>query len=778
MLDAIFTIIIYPIKQFIEVVYVVAVKVFENQVFAIAGVSLAVTFLCLPLYFIAERWQQVERNTQKRLKPKIDKIKTSFTGDEQYMILRTLYRQNHYHPMYSLRNSFGILIQIPFFIAAYSYLSHLESLQGASFMFINDMSKPDALFSIFGIRINILPVIMTLINCASGAIYTHKLAAKDKIQIYGMAVIFLILLYNSPAGLVLYWTINNVLSLVKNIFYKLKNPKQILYVLIAALMLLFIAYLLFVNNGKFAKRLFLSGICFAVLLTPILLKIIKLIESAFLVPVYTQNKQRTTLFFLSCITITVLLGLCTPASIIASSPAEFSYVDKYTSPFPFIASVFLQTFGVFGFWLPCVYFLFGKRTRSILTVLISFAGITALLDTFFFYNNHATISNTFIFDSWGGLNSALFIDIVNALVIMAVFVFLLFLFRLKKLSHIILCTGMILFSLSGFSVYNCMRINSAYKRIASQYNSAEVITKNIKPIFSLSKDKPNIIIVMADLALNGLVKPIFNEHPQLRTQFDGFTWYPNTLSFGGHTIFGVPAIWGGYEYSPQEMNKRADVPRVEKHNEALLVLPRILAGSGFEVTVTDPSWANYTLPYDVSIYDKYENITAVNLRRRYTSLWYAQHGFSETQFAGVKIKRNALWFSLLKAAPSFIRPVIYDDGWYWNLAVNQSLTELIDDYAILDFLPQLTTYDSKISSAILFTTELTHIHNVLLQYPNYVPAENVTNRGNSDFVGKGWIEGYYDVNSALYLKIGEWIDALKTNGVYDNTRIIIVSDHG
>jgi membrane protein insertase Oxa1/YidC/SpoIIIJ len=74
------------------------------------------------------------------------------------MILSTYYRQNHYHPLYALRNSFGILIQIPFFIAAYTFLSHFNALKGASFVFIRDLGAPDGLLEINGIRFNILPI--------------------------------------------------------------------------------------------------------------------------------------------------------------------------------------------------------------------------------------------------------------------------------------------------------------------------------------------------------------------------------------------------------------------------------------------------------------------------------------------------------------------------------------------------------------------------------------------------------------------------------------------
>jgi hypothetical protein len=50
-----------------------------------------------------------------------------------------------------------------------------------------------------------------------------------KVQISGTALIFLALLYNSPSGLVLYWTLNNIFSLVKNILVKAKYARQWIY---------------------------------------------------------------------------------------------------------------------------------------------------------------------------------------------------------------------------------------------------------------------------------------------------------------------------------------------------------------------------------------------------------------------------------------------------------------------------------------------------------------------------------------------------------------------
>lgn len=131
MLDFFYNILIYPIELIIEFLFVASEKVFKNNSgISILIVSLAVSIGCLPLYAIAEKLQQKERNIQNKMKDKITSIKKNFSGDEQYMILSTYYRQNNYHPLYALRSSFSLLIQVPFFIAAFSFLSHLGAIEG------------------------------------------------------------------------------------------------------------------------------------------------------------------------------------------------------------------------------------------------------------------------------------------------------------------------------------------------------------------------------------------------------------------------------------------------------------------------------------------------------------------------------------------------------------------------------------------------------------------------------------------------------------------------
>jgi len=252
MSDALYTVIIYPIVQIIEVVFIIARKTFDETGLAVVCVSGAVSLLCLPIYAVAEKWQEIERDTQKRLAAKTAKIKAVFKGDERFMILAAYYRQNHYHPIYALRSSFGVLLQIPFFIAAYSYLSHLEALRGAPFLFIADLGSSDRLLALGPWRVNILPVVMTAINIISGAVYLRGFPLRDKAQLYGMALVFLVLLYNAPAGLVLYWTCNNLFSLGKNIVYKIKNGPRYCLRAAAAVIVVMILLLLFVHPGYFA----------------------------------------------------------------------------------------------------------------------------------------------------------------------------------------------------------------------------------------------------------------------------------------------------------------------------------------------------------------------------------------------------------------------------------------------------------------------------------------------------------------------------------------------
>jgi membrane protein insertase Oxa1/YidC/SpoIIIJ len=182
-----------PIQLIFELIYSLAYRSMGNDPgLAIIALSLAMNLLVLPLYRRADAMQEEERVLEAKLHDGVAHIKKTFHGDERTMILQTYYRQNNYSPLYVLRSAVSLLLEIPFFIAAYRFLSGLSLLQGVSFGPISDLGKPDGLLSIAGISINILPVIMTVINLISTYIFTKGYPLKTKIQLYGMAVFFLV----------------------------------------------------------------------------------------------------------------------------------------------------------------------------------------------------------------------------------------------------------------------------------------------------------------------------------------------------------------------------------------------------------------------------------------------------------------------------------------------------------------------------------------------------------------------------------------------------------
>ena len=56
---------------------------------------------------------------------------------------------------------------------------------------------------------------------------------------------------------------------------------------------------------------------------------------------------------------------------------------------------------------------------------------------------------------------------------------------------------------------------------------------------------------------------------------------------------GTPALMGGYEYTVDQINLRKDEKLVDKHNEALKMMPVLFDQNDFDVTVFDPIYANY-----------------------------------------------------------------------------------------------------------------------------------------------------------------------------------------
>ncbi|MDR2786194.1 MAG: membrane protein insertase YidC, partial [Treponema sp.] len=468
-MNFLYALIVFPLVQIIELCYVFVYRVFHNPGAALFGVSMVVSTLTLPLYFRAEKWQETEREILKRMAPKIAKIKAVYKGDEQYLILSTYYRQNHYHPIYAMRSTFSLLIQIPFFIAAYSYLSRLETLKNESFFFITDLAAPDGLVSLASLKLNVLPVMMTVINIIAGAIYLRGFPLKDKVQVYGMAAIFLVLLYNSPSGLVLYWTLNNVFSLVKNCLQKTRYSKRILYYAVLILAAVFDIYILFFHGGFLIKRLLVAAAYTIFLILMVLGNYIKKVYNHIVTNINFQTTVlwHTKTFIAAAAALFLLMGLVIPGSLIASSVEEFAFIEPYLSPFPFIGVTLLQGAGFFLFWCPVIYFFFSKKVKIGLTAALSLLSVAALLNTFAFPGDYGFLTPALRFSNTSAFSSERIIAIINVFVLLgaAAGCAALLLSRRTFIFHSV--QAIIIISLAALGIGNLLNIRAEFSDLAA-----------------------------------------------------------------------------------------------------------------------------------------------------------------------------------------------------------------------------------------------------------------------------------------------------------------------
>ncbi|MDR1922499.1 MAG: membrane protein insertase YidC [Candidatus Adiutrix sp.] len=158
------------------------------------------------------------------LQPKVAKIRERYGDDKEAMNreIMQLYRTFKINP---LGGCLPMLLQIPFFIAFYRVLDSLLELRGAPFIFwIKDLAAPDRLFSFnFAIPFFEPPTGIPVLTLLMGAsmVLQQKMTPNtmgDPMQakiMMMMPVMFTVILINMPAGLVLYWLVNNILSIAQ-----------------------------------------------------------------------------------------------------------------------------------------------------------------------------------------------------------------------------------------------------------------------------------------------------------------------------------------------------------------------------------------------------------------------------------------------------------------------------------------------------------------------------------------------------------------------------------
>lgn len=782
MLSILYNIIISPIELIVEFVFELMFRILgqrqTNQGLAVIGVSITISFLTLPLYRRADAVQQKERDTQKKLSKWVNHIKKTFKGDERFMMLQTYYKENGYSPIQALNGSLSLLLEIPFFIAAYHFLSHLEVLNGASFGPIENLGTPDSLFSIGSFGINVLPIAMTIINCISSAIYLKGFPLRDKLQTYGMALIFLVLLYNSPAGLVVYWTCNNIFGLVKNIFYKLKHPRKVFDILAASCGTLFTLVVILSGILNSKKKIIVIFLFMIVTYIPLILSLLNKKINSNKISFFDKIQNSKAQFFITASFITVLVGLVIPSSVISSSPAEFVDIKNYQNPLRFIIPSLSYSIGFFILWASVIYNIIQEKSKKIFALILYAASVISITNFLFFGKTFGILSPYLVYTD--GMEFSKIEQLINLIL----FVILLFLciFTLKYSKQLKYIYIVLIISLFGVSIRNISHTQKLLSDMSyiknndsSHYGKDKIIT--------LSKKGKNVIVFMLDRAINAYIPYFLEEKPELKNKLSGFKYYPNTVSFGGNTMIGAGPLFGGYEYTFEELNKRNNETYLEKRNEALKMLPNLFDKEGFDVTVCDPPLAGFKWIPDLSIFSDNKNI------HTYITMGVKQNeNLLEDNLIKRKLdtnNRNFFFYSLVKTLPCVIAENIYDEGHYYDSSYFEYNNASWNAISVLTLLPELTSIkDDELNTFLSIANDTTH-EPCIYKLPDYeFTVGQIDNSGYTTAAdGKIPMDNYvqvshYHANMAAILQLSKWFDWMKENDVYDNTRIIIVSDHG
>ena len=316
----------------------------------------------------------------------------------------------------------------------------------------------------------------------------------------------------------------------------------------------------------------------------------------------------------------------------------------------------------------------------------------------------------------------------------------------------------------------------------------------------LSREGKNVIVLMLDRAISSYLPCILYEKPELKDVFSGFVYYPNTLSFGMHTNLGAPPIFGGYEYTPKAMNARDTESLQDKHNESLLLMPTLFSEKGYKISIFDvPYPGDYTEAGDYSLFDKLPN---TNARVLVGSEWSQS---TQADLENLRM-RNFFCYGIMMTAPEILFGTFYQMGGYNQAAKTGSLfavrdgsdgaggpgtdPEFMANYLVLKNLPEITRIQDTGDTLLVMANRTSHTP-TLLQEPDYIPGDLSGNAeydaAHADRFQAGPIPlifknstqmRHYHVNMASMLAVGDWIQEMKEQGVYDNTRIILVSDHG
>lgn len=562
--------------------------------------------------------------------------------------------------------------------------------------------------------INLLPIVMTVISLLSVGVYAKDLVNSEKIQLFILPVIFLILLYNSPSGLVLYWTLNNLFSVGKN--YVLRT--------------------LPIKN-------------------------------------FSRKYQYNFSYYIAILNAILLVTWYFPLKIYFSDP-DFFTLNKY--------QFFVETLQLICVVLAIfVYLKLVVPTWLELCLERIVVGISLSISIYAAYNFFDTgVLDGFSLTNAQNLTHQKYAPIiVDNLILFIVLVVVIFIKYRKILNYLFIATILAVVGVSGYDIL--VKSRTLYDTKTTELYSSDfrALPNYAKEFLSFSREGKNIVVIMADTFEGQHMRKIIHNDPEIKKLLDGFVWYENAITLGGRTFFGEPAIHGGHDFSPFAINERSDhinsvTDEIAKSYKTFI---DEFSAQGFNVQILGPSYTtcekiNFHAENDMDFCKDY------SYQLDFIDYFVNKNNISNLSDS-FKVSRFLEAFALYNVVPYSLRTFIYDDAsWLNTVAFTRSVAFDYKNYAFISSMADISVIKSDAPTLKYISTEYTHPSWLLGSDCLSIKEENKLRENAIKHDEDGVYTEQVSIETCFLKNMSAWIDWLKSEGVFDNTMIVIVSDHG
>jgi YidC/Oxa1 family membrane protein insertase len=190
----------------------------DNLKLSYGWAIVVITIIIKMLFWPLTRASTRSMKRMAALQPQMKEIQLKYKDDPAKMNRKTMEFMKE-HKVSPLGGCLPMILQMPVFIGFFYMIRSAIELRGEPFLWVRDLSTPDTLFTIPGIDFpfNLLPLIMGATMLWQARL-TPPAPGMDPMQAKMMRylpLIFIVILYNFSAGLTLYWTVQNLLTILQ-----------------------------------------------------------------------------------------------------------------------------------------------------------------------------------------------------------------------------------------------------------------------------------------------------------------------------------------------------------------------------------------------------------------------------------------------------------------------------------------------------------------------------------------------------------------------------------